>query len=141
MKRYVIDANVAAKWFLPEADSALAERILTLEAELHAPEFLATEFASIIWKHSMAGTVTSGLWLTARDELRTAIGYWHSQEKLLEPALELAVASRHHVFDCLYLALAEMIDGRVITADKQFLARFSGTRFADRVIPMQVALA
>lgn len=141
MKRFVIDANVAAKWFLPEEDSTLAERILILEAELHAPDFLAMEFASIIWKHSMAGHVTSDLWLTIRDELRTAIGNWHGQEKLLGPALELAVTNRHHVFDCLYLALAELIDGRVITADKQFLARFSSTRFADRVIPMHAALA
>ena len=141
MKRYVIDVNVAAKWFLPEADSALAERIFTLEAELHAPDFLATEFASIIWKHSMAGNIPSSLWSTVRDELKTVIGYWHAQDQLLETALKLAVENRHNVFDCLYLALAEVIDGQVITADKQFLGRSSGTRLADRVIPMQVALA
>lgn len=141
MKRFVIDANIAAKWYLPEEDSALAEAILGLEAELHAPDFLAVEFASIIWKHSIAGHVSPEIWAAARDELKVAIGHWHKQELLLETALELAIEYRHHVFDCIYLALAILIDGQVVTADKPFLAKFSGTRLSAKVISIETALA
>lgn len=140
MKRFVIDANIAAKWYLPEEDSDLAERLLELGGEFHAPEFLKTEFASIVWKHSVAGAVSPAVWRLGRDGLGTAIPNWHRDESLLEQALELGLANRHHVFDCLYLALAVSIDGVVITADKQFLVKFSRTEHAGRVISLASAL-
>ena len=134
MRRFVIDANIAAKWYLPETDSALAERLLEEEAELHAPAFLQIEFASIIWKHSIAGNVSKDLWRAAGAELRTAIANWHPDALLLEPALNLAITHRHHVFDCLYLALAIQVDGIVVTADKQFLMKFGNSEFSSREI-------
>lgn len=140
MRRFVIDANIAAKWYLPESDSAAAEKLVELDAEFHAPNFLETEFASIFWKHCAAQKSSIDVWRTARVQLRKVIQNWHLDERLHDSALELAIFHRHHVFDCIYLALAVQIDGEVVTADKQFLARFANSSFAGRVISLADAV-
>jgi predicted nucleic acid-binding protein len=136
VKRLVIDANIAAKWYLPESDSALAEKLFELDAEFHAPTFLQTEFASIFWKHSVALTTSIDVWRIAQAQLKKAIPNWHSDVQLHDHALDLAIAHKHHIFNCIYLALAIKIDGIVITADKQFLARFGKSIHAKRVIAL-----
>jgi predicted nucleic acid-binding protein len=45
-----------------------------------------------------------------------------ASDGLLERALELAVALKHPVYDCLYLALALDRGARVVSADRHFLA-------------------
>ncbi len=136
MRRFVIDANIAAKWYLPEADSAVAERLFELDAEFHSPTFLETEFASIFWKHSIAQTSSIEVWRVAQAQLKKAIPNWHPDAQLHDLALELAISHEHHVFDCIYLALAIQIDGIVVTADKQFLAKFGKSAYAERVIAL-----
>ena len=140
MRRLVIDANIAAKWYLPESDSAAAEKLLELDAEFHAPNFLETEFASIFWKHCAAQKTTVDVWRVSRAQLRKVIPNWHLDERLHDSALELAILHRHHVFDCIYLALAIQIDGEVVTADKAFLARFTNSSFASRIVSLADAI-
>ena len=137
MRRLVIDANIAAKWYLPESDSAVAERLFELNAEYHAPAFLETEFASIFWKHSVAKTTSIDVWRTARAQLKKAIPHWHEDASLHDLALELAITHKHHIFDCIDLALAFQIDGTVVTADKQFLARFEKSQDAERIVALE----
>ncbi len=141
MKRLVIDANIAAKWYLPEADSALAEKLFASDLEFHAPNFLATEFANIYWKHSVAGRTSMEAWRVASNQLKKSIPYWHQDDHLLPQALELAAAHKHPIFDCIYLALAIQIDGIVVTADKQFCSHFGQTIYGDRVIALHSAVA
>ncbi len=136
MRRLVIDANIAAKWYLPESDSALAEKLFELNAEFHAPTFLETEFASIFWKHSVAQTTSVDVWRIAQVQLKKAIPNWHPDAQLHDQALDLAIMHKHHVSDCIYLALAIKIDGVVVTADKQFLSRFEKSTLAERVIAL-----
>jgi predicted nucleic acid-binding protein len=139
VRRLVIDANIAAKWYLPESDSAVAEGLFELDAEFHAPAFLETEFASIFWKHSIAQASSIEVWRAARVQLKKAIPHWHDDASLHDLALELAISHKHHIFDCIYLALAIQIDGTVVTADKQFLARFGKSIYANRIIALDVA--
>lgn len=138
MRRLVIDANIAAKWYLPESDSAVAEQLFELNAEFHAPAFLETEFASIFWKHSIAQVTSIDVWRTARVQLKKVIPHWHDDASLHDLALELAITHKHHIFDCTYLALAIQIDGTVVTADKQFLARFGRSGYSQRIIALDV---
>jgi predicted nucleic acid-binding protein len=136
VRRLVIDANIAAKWYLPESDSAAAEKLVELDAEFHAPAFLETEFASIFWKHSAAQKTSIDVWRVARAQLKKVIPNWHLDEGLHDQALELAIAHKHHVFDCIYLALAIQIDGIVVTADSQFFTRFGNGNHAGRVVSL-----
>ncbi|MBI4482062.1 MAG: type II toxin-antitoxin system VapC family toxin [Acidobacteria bacterium] len=50
MKRFVVDASVAMKWFVPEAHQDAALRLLDDSCELLAPDFMAAEFGNILWK-------------------------------------------------------------------------------------------
>jgi predicted nucleic acid-binding protein len=140
VRRLVIDANIAAKWYLPESDSAASEKLVELDAEFHAPNFLQTEFASIFWKHSVEQKTTIDVWRIALVQLKKVIPNWHPDEHLHDLALELAIAHGHHVFDCIYLALAIQIDGTVVTADKPFLKRFESGLHAGRVVSLADAI-
>lgn len=46
----------------------------------------------------------------------------HADEWLLRPAYALARQIQRSLYDCLYLALAEVIDGRMVTADRKLYA-------------------
>jgi predicted nucleic acid-binding protein len=137
MRRLVIDANIAAKWYLPEIDSEMAEALFVSGLDFHAPNFLATEFANIFWKHSIAKRTSIEAWRLASQQLKKAIPFWHPDETLHEQALQLAVTFKHPIFDCIYLALAIHVDGIVITADKQFCNQFSQTEHRTKVIDLK----
>ncbi len=51
----------------------------------------------------------------------------HDSAFLLTPALEIALATRRPVYDCLYLALAVELDGMVITADRRWVNALIGS--------------
>jgi predicted nucleic acid-binding protein len=57
MRRYVVDASVAVKWFVPEIHSAEALRLLSLYCELLAPDLLPSEFGNILWKKTRRGEI------------------------------------------------------------------------------------
>jgi predicted nucleic acid-binding protein len=137
MRRLVIDANIAAKWYLPESDSEAAEALFEEGSDFHAPIFLATEFSNIFWKHSVAGRTSMEIWRIASRQLKKAIPFWHGDEQLHEQALDIAIAHKHPIFDCIYLALAIHIDGIVVTADRQFCNQFENTKYGDRVVALQ----
>jgi predicted nucleic acid-binding protein len=60
---YVIDAGVAVKWFIPEADTAKARRLLELfhqgAADLAAPDLLIAEAANVFWKRANRNDITA----------------------------------------------------------------------------------
>ena len=56
----VVDASVAIKWFVPEALSNEAQRLLDGGAALFAPDFLLIEFGNIIWKKVRLGELAHG---------------------------------------------------------------------------------
>ena len=45
-----------------------------------------------------------------------------ASDVLVERALDLAVALKHPIYDCLYLALALVRGARVVSTDRRFLA-------------------
>jgi predicted nucleic acid-binding protein len=56
-----------------------------------------------------------------------------SGRPLVEPALQLTHEIGRPLYDCLYLAAAESIDGKVLTADVRFLDRVRRTPLTDRI--------
>ena len=48
MKKVVIDASVAVKWFVPEIHSAAAARLLEPEIVLCAPDLIGPEFGNVL---------------------------------------------------------------------------------------------
>ena len=54
--------------------------------------------------------------------------------RLLLLALEIAVAIGHSVYDCVYLALADRQDCRVVTADRRLQAAVASGPMAQSVL-------
>lgn len=134
MKRLVVDASVAIKWFVPEIHSAAAARLLDPELILSAPDLIGPELGNTIWKKSRRQEITSKEALeilTAFPSMGVEI---YASGILLLSAFELAVALDRTVYDSLYLALAVAHDCALITADQKFHASVIDSPLASHIL-------
>ena len=129
---FVVDASVAVKWFLPEADSGLARYLLAQPDMLIAPDILPIEIGNVFWTARRLGKMDDTQAEIALAALRGIIAL-HSAEAMAEGALRLSFALDHPIYDCLYLLLAEQQDAQLITADQRLVRRLDGTNFSHRV--------
>ena len=134
MTRYVVDASVGIKWFLPEIHSEAAGRLPSLKASLHIPAFFQLELGNVLSKKIRRNELTPEEGEAILNELQRVPLQKHSNERLITPAFALAVQTGRSFYDCLYLALAEAIDGRVVTADREFCASLAAGRYGKRML-------
>ena len=119
MARLVVDASVAVKWLVPEDGSAAAEALRG--QDLHAPTLMRIEVGNVLRTLSARGAMDEGKAREALVLLLDAPVTWHEPEPaLLRDALDMTLALRHPVYDCLYLALAIGIEAPLLTADRRF---------------------
>ena len=120
-----VDASVAVKWLLPEEGSAealsLLQGALSAGTDVVGPPHLPVEVTSAIYKRLRQHEITLE---EARDRLRAfaAIPVGLAlpdglNEKALELAAELGWA---YPYDAFYLAVGEIMDCEVWTADEEF---------------------
>ena len=128
----VVDASVAAKWYFDEEHAAAARWLRESRASLVAPALLLAEIGSISWKKRARGEITVGEAEGVVAAMRRADLVWYTIDQLAEGALRVACWLRHSYSDCLYLALAEAVGGRVVTADRRLHAVVTGTPLAGR---------
>lgn len=128
----VIDASVAFKWLVEEEDSSLAIAMLS-QGRLLAPQLLLAEVGNAMWKRiargEMGDSEGAAVDLGSLPEIVTLI----SDSSLASRALELACELDHPIYDCFYLAAAEQQQAVLVTADKRFLRKTSGTPYAQLV--------
>jgi predicted nucleic acid-binding protein len=124
---YVIDASVAAKWFIPEAGSEAALAYLDDEHKLLAPDLLWPELGNVLWKKARRGELSADEARDVLDLARRAPLLTRPSGPLTPAALELALALDCTVYDGLYLALAVQSDSVLITADEALKRRVAGT--------------
>jgi predicted nucleic acid-binding protein len=70
VSRYVVDASVAVKWYLPEPESDAAGRLLDPEHDLIAPDLLFAEVGNALWKRWRRGEIGSATCATRSWPLR-----------------------------------------------------------------------
>lgn len=134
MTPIVVDASVAAKWFIKEENHDDALALLDQPSLLHAPDLLLTEFANIAWKKCVRGEISEGQAVSLTEAIPLYLPNLHGQTSLLGPAMTLAIGSRHSVYDCIYLALAVELGGIMVTADRRLKAKLEGTPLAWRIL-------
>jgi len=119
----VVDASVAAKWILEEIDSDRAELILAAVEEkrlaILAPEILAAEIASILWKAVWRDGMSVNDARERYSEFADVCPPLVRDSKLAAEALQLALRFHRSVCDCLYIALAEQTPCEFVTADEK----------------------
>ena len=134
MSGYVVDASVAIKWFIPEIHSEAALQVRMSRDRLHAPAFMTLQLGNVIAKKIRRRELTREDGKTILKELRHLPYQQHAVERLFPAAYELALDTRQSLYDCLYLALAEAIDGRMITADLKFYQALTSGPYTHRLL-------
>lgn len=126
----IVDASVALKWVIREDDSDIAAALLRGSA-LIAPDLIFSEIASGLWRKWRRGELAAVPKLVGQ---LPSLLHVEPTAQLTVRAVEIAIALAHPAYDCIYLALAEALDDRVLTADRRFLAVCTGTAFEDRLL-------
>jgi predicted nucleic acid-binding protein len=122
----VLDASVAAKWFLPGAHEPLVKEALGLlgryadgELRFIVPDVFWTEFGNILWKavrqrRYSRNSAENAISMIQERHLPTI-----SSRELLNDAFAIATDFDRTVYDSLYVALAVAFKTHLITADER----------------------
>lgn len=126
MSRIVVDASVAAKWFLPGRGETLAEEAFRLlrryakgEIRLLVPDLFWAELGNLLWKAVRQGRCTKTAAESALASLRDRKLPTVSTPALLDVAFAIALAFDRTVYDSLYVALAVHSKAELVTADER----------------------
>jgi predicted nucleic acid-binding protein len=130
----VLDASVAVRWVVDEAGSGEAAALLEQDIAWITPRLLLTEVASALRRKvadqalapAAAGQSLDALLQAVADGVIRLV----DDERVIAPALLLAMSLQHKVPDCVYLALAEREGAGIATADDR-LARLARSRGVD----------
>jgi predicted nucleic acid-binding protein len=138
VKSYVLDASVAAKWFLPQAGETLVPESSGIldgyskgQIALLVPDLFWPELGNILWKAVRCGRM---LRKSAEEAVRSFTDRPLATAPslpLLDDAFAIAAAFDRTVYDCIYVALAVASDRPLLTADER-LANALGVRFPVR---------
>ena len=123
----VVDASVAMKWFVREADSTRALSLVTANQPMLAPWLMRLEVTNGLLRHYREEKLSEKAAREALSELDRLIGQGLIQlmpnEELWESAVGLAFKIKHTPADCLYLALGKATKATVVTADEALARR------------------
>ncbi|MGH9802066.1 MAG: type II toxin-antitoxin system VapC family toxin [Blastocatellia bacterium] len=129
MSLYVLDAGIAVKWFIQEADTDLARKLLERYGrgydQLIAPDLFVPECANVFWKRAERGDLTGQ---EAEDNLNDLLAMnlpLTPSSVLASKAFSLAQTYHRAVYDCLYLSLAIAKGCEFLTADERFFNSIS----------------
>lgn len=133
MRRVVVDASVAVKWFLPEIHSDAALRYLDEDCERVAPDLLYAEFGNVIWKRARRAQLSENEAREVLRGLRLVPIEVHPAQAFVETAYEVARVLDRTVYDALYLVLAKAHRCTLVTADRRFYEAAASSSLADNV--------
>lgn len=129
----VIDASVAVKWFVEERGSTAARTVLSKGEPLLAPDLILVETSNTAWKKVRRKEMTREQGEAMVRVLPLYFDRLVHSDALVVRAYALANHLNHPVYDCLYLALAELEDVNLITDDERLVKVVSLTEYRHRV--------
>ena len=136
MNGLVVDASVGLKWYLDEPQAAMARRLLRDEDHLSVPHLFFTEIGAVLGKRYRRREISAQVVVATLEAVEEVpIEVWPDRD-LLWDALAIALRCGCSVYDGLYLALADRIDGRVVTADRRLVNAAAGTGWAARLLSL-----
>jgi predicted nucleic acid-binding protein len=116
----IVDASVAFKWIVLEADSDVARPLLT-RTDLMAPAIINVEIGYVLTKRVRQRSLSQDLARTAWRDLASYPVVLVDDAPLLDTAFGLSLNLGAAFYDCVYLAQAVRDDDVVITADERFI--------------------
>jgi predicted nucleic acid-binding protein len=132
---WVVDASVAAKWFLPAKQEPLVHEALLLldryakgQDHFIVPDLFWAEIGNLMWKAARLGRCTKHAGELALTTLQQRNLPTVPSVTLVDLAFNIATAFDRTVYDSLYIALAVQSNAQFITADER-LANAMAARF------------
>src|ERR1700737_587249 len=110
--RYVLDSAVALKWVLPEIHADKGKQLRDdYENQIHeliAPDIFAVEVSHALVRAERKKIISVGQATALLVDVMNSAPALSSYLPLLSRATDIASQMRCGVYDCLYIALAEM---------------------------------
>jgi predicted nucleic acid-binding protein len=128
----IVDASVAFKWVVREEGSDAAAAILGRE-DLRAPSLILVELGNALWKKGMRGELGDRSAFAAQLAIVASFVTIDDAVEHVTRAVEMALILEHAVYDCLYLALADHRDDRLLTADAKFYAKVARSEWRETI--------
>jgi predicted nucleic acid-binding protein len=119
--RAVLDSSVFIRAVIENSDTALGwvDSVEKKDTEGFAPELVWLEVASALRRHVASGVIDASTAFEALGQILALPLSVHRLDTLAEPALARALDLGLSVYDAAYLALAEVADALLVTADRQ----------------------
>jgi len=135
---YVVDASVAAKWFLPSSGELLTAEAVAIQNDMEGgrrrvlvPDLFWAEMGNVLWKAARQRRMSPAASEEALDLLQQSAISTAPSQPLLRDALNIATVHNRSFYDSLYVALARAADALLVTADER-LANALAARFPIR---------
>ena len=132
----VVDASVVVNWFHLEPDSSKARALFSQGNDLVAPNLALLELANALRRIVVSGTVSAPYAEQCLVDVTGMVIVVEENADLILDALRLALSLKHPIYDCIYLALAQRLNARLVSADVQFIDKLVGTPDSARVIDL-----
>ena len=125
----VVDASVATKWFFVESGDQLARELAEGKDVLIAPDLIVAEVCNTAWKKVSRAEASADQARAVTIALPKIFRELVSCAALVPRALDLALEMGHPAYDCFYLALAELANADLATADTNLARKVLRTGF------------
>lgn len=119
----VVDSNILAYLFIPDAGFEDAEALLKVESEWAAPLLWRSEFRNILALYLRKRLLSFDQLLQIQEAAETLLA-GNEYELPSTQVLELVRDSACSAYDCEFVALAHHLKVPLVTQDKKVLAEF-----------------
>lgn len=118
----VVDASVAASWFLRERCSDLARTLLTSGHQLIAPDIISIETGHALFTAVRQGRLSASDFRSSLDRMRSIFAGRIPMLEYEASAFEIAVRCKCSTYDACYIAVANLSRAPLATADERQVA-------------------
>lgn len=119
----VVDTNVLAYLLIPGAHTAAAEALFAADDEWTAPPLWRSEFRNVVANYVRRGGIDYRTACTLQEEAEgLMVGAEHDIDSRL--VLQLAADTGCSAYDCEFMALATLLDVKLVTLDTKVLKSY-----------------
>lgn len=134
MTTAIVDASIALKWFVREADSDQARLLLQPGIERLAPDLVLAELANGLRRRERLKQIDKATVEAAIDGAARMFQSIAPLGSLVSSAVHMSRTLNHSTYDCFCLALALEQGARLVTADAKFTAKVAASPYAPHVV-------
>jgi predicted nucleic acid-binding protein len=130
----VIDANVAIKWVVEQANFERAREIIERETELIAPGMFVAEITNTLWRYVRMKQISADHARAGIVSILRQVSSIERDANLAAEALALGLELNYAPYDCFYVVLAMRRSAPLVTADRRLVNHLNSTRYSSYVI-------